>query len=81
MVFGQDMALLSCMTIMIEINNELLRFISQQFPHKLNTIGEITSKTLDVSTIDPFDSPANNFNKIKQCLMDNYLYILNWLSR
>ena len=82
LLIGEDINLLGSMTIMIEMNNEILRFISQYYPNKVSKLSEIMDRILNVDVIDPIDkTPGENFKKIQDTVLENFNYIVDWLLR
>lgn len=82
LLLGEDINLLGSLTIIIEMNNELLRFISVHYPQKVPQLNEIIERTINTNAIEPFQqTTAENFAKISAGTYENYTYIVDWLQR
>jgi len=82
MILGEDINLLGSMTIIVEMNNELLKFISMYFPQKLGNLDEILDKTINTKIIEVFDnSVEHNFLNIQNNILENFNFIVDWLLR
>jgi len=84
-IFGADSSILGSMTILIEVMNEILIFITNKRPDKMDKLFEIikhfigNSDKYKIIIIDNVDI-ENNFNIIKNQIINSLEQTIIWLN-
>jgi hypothetical protein len=84
-IFGTDSSILGSMTILIEVMNEILIFISNYRPNKINKCHEIIKHFTAIDNNYKLMITDNsdidfNLNLIKNQILDTLEYTINWLK-